>query len=133
MYTGECTISECTNQLVDLLVERVKLPISVNCGLTDVSFLCAAFQNVLPKAAKASVLELFAADPAKALVEAQGLPSVDIGEIDLQWVQVLSEGWASPLSGFMREKEYLQVQCHTHNYFRVHDNYSNLPLKGVAL
>lgn len=30
-------------------------------------------------------------------------------QLDLQWVQVLSEGWASPLKGFMREKEYLQV------------------------
>ena len=29
-------------------------------------------------------------------------------QIDLQWMQVLSEGWATPLSGFMREKEYLQ-------------------------
>jgi len=26
----------------------------------------------------------------------------------LQWVQVLSEGWATPLIGFMRETEYLQ-------------------------
>ena len=26
----------------------------------------------------------------------------------MQWVQVLSEGWASPLRGFMREDEYLQ-------------------------
>uniref|UniRef100_A0AAQ4PHY6 3'-phosphoadenosine 5'-phosphosulfate synthase 2a n=1 Tax=Gasterosteus aculeatus aculeatus TaxID=481459 RepID=A0AAQ4PHY6_GASAC len=29
--------------------------------------------------------------------------------LDLQWVQVLSEGWASPLKGFMREREFLQV------------------------
>jgi 3'-phosphoadenosine 5'-phosphosulfate synthase len=28
--------------------------------------------------------------------------------VDLQWVQVLAEGWASPLSGFMRERQYLQ-------------------------
>ena len=30
-------------------------------------------------------------------------------QLDLQCVQVLSEGWATPLKGFMREKEYLQV------------------------
>lgn len=30
-------------------------------------------------------------------------------QLDLQWVQVLAEGWASPLKGFMREKEFLQV------------------------
>lgn len=33
---------------------------------------------------------------------------LDIRELDLQWLQVLAEGWASPLYGFMREKEYLQ-------------------------
>ena len=38
----------------------------------------------------------------------QKLPSVSINDIDLQWVQVLSEGWATPLKGFMREHEYLQ-------------------------
>ena len=30
-------------------------------------------------------------------------------QLDLEWVQVLSEGWASPLKGFMREREFLQV------------------------
>ena len=30
--------------------------------------------------------------------------------MDLQWVQVLGEGWASPLKGFMREREFLQCQ-----------------------
>jgi hypothetical protein len=66
-------------------------------------------QNVLPPAVQASVIELFASDPAKAKTELETLPSLEISEIDLQWVQVLSEGWASPLRGFMREKEYLQV------------------------
>eukprot|EP00168_Porphyra_purpurea_P011922 TRINITY_DN3085_c0_g1_i4.p2 TRINITY_DN3085_c0_g1~~TRINITY_DN3085_c0_g1_i4.p2 ORF type:complete len:184 (+),score=77.56 TRINITY_DN3085_c0_g1_i4:342-893(+) len=40
--------------------------------------------------------------------EAATLPSVTLSEVDLQWVHVLSEGWASPLKGFMREDEYLQ-------------------------
>ena len=31
-------------------------------------------------------------------------------QLDMQWVQVLAEGWATPLSGFMREREYLQCQ-----------------------
>lgn len=26
----------------------------------------------------------------------------------MQWVQVLAEGWATPLNGFMREREFLQ-------------------------
>lgn len=66
---------------------------------------------MLPKAAQATVVELFVSDERKpdAIVEADTLPSVDINEVDLQWVQILSEGWASPLTGFMREREYLQV------------------------
>jgi hypothetical protein len=28
--------------------------------------------------------------------------------VDVQWIQVLAEGWASPLRGFMRSHEYLQ-------------------------
>jgi 3'-phosphoadenosine 5'-phosphosulfate synthase len=35
------------------------------------------------------------------------LPQVELTEIELQWTQVLAEGWASPLKGFMRESEYL--------------------------
>lgn len=31
-------------------------------------------------------------------------------QVDLQWVQVLSEGWATPLTGFMTEREFLQCQ-----------------------
>lgn len=40
--------------------------------------------------------------------EAESLPKVQLTRIDLEWVHVISEGWASPLKGFMREKEYLQ-------------------------
>lgn len=42
--------------------------------------------------------------------KAEKMPSVEISEVDLQWVQVLSEGWARPLGGFMREREFLQSQ-----------------------
>ena len=76
----------------------------------DVSFFFLP-QNVLPKTAQETVLELLV--PAERVDEvrreAESLPSVDIDDVDLQWVQVLSEGWASPLKGFMREREYLQV------------------------
>ncbi|XP_059052369.1 bifunctional 3'-phosphoadenosine 5'-phosphosulfate synthase [Achroia grisella] len=41
--------------------------------------------------------------------EAESLPQINITDLDLQWVQVLSEGWAYPLKGFMREHEYLQA------------------------
>ncbi|KAM9412243.1 bifunctional 3'-phosphoadenosine 5'-phosphosulfate synthase 2-like [Salvelinus alpinus] len=44
-----------------------------------------------------------------ALSDAKTLPTVSITKLDLQWVQVLAEGWASPLKGFWREREFLQV------------------------
>lgn len=36
-------------------------------------------------------------------------PKIKLSSIDLEWVHVLSEGWASPLQGFMREPEFLQT------------------------
>ncbi|KAJ7980123.1 ATP sulfurylase [Quillaja saponaria] len=41
-------------------------------------------------------------------LEAESLPKVNLTQIDLEWVHVISEGWANPLRGFMREDEYLQ-------------------------
>jgi 3'-phosphoadenosine 5'-phosphosulfate synthase len=42
--------------------------------------------------------------------EAAVLPHrVRLGRVDKEWVHVLSEGWASPLCGFMREAEFLQA------------------------
>lgn len=35
-------------------------------------------------------------------------PLTSVLQLDMQWVQVLAEGWATPLNGFMREREYLQ-------------------------
>ncbi len=40
---------------------------------------------------------------------AASLPSITLTDIDMQWLHVLAEGWAAPLNGFMREKEYLQT------------------------
>ncbi|KAI0560194.1 Sulfate adenylyltransferase SAT [Gracilaria domingensis] len=44
------------------------------------------------------------------LAEAQSLPSITVTDVDMQWIHVLAEGWASPLKGFMRQSEYLQSQ-----------------------
>jgi 3'-phosphoadenosine 5'-phosphosulfate synthase len=41
--------------------------------------------------------------------EALSLTRIKLSRVDLEWVHVLSEGWASPLSGFMRESEFLQT------------------------
>ena len=41
--------------------------------------------------------------------EATSLPQLTVTDYDIQWIHVLSEGWASPLGGFMREEEFLQA------------------------
>ena len=66
---------------------------------------------MIPKSANEGVKELFVAENklSQAKQEAESLPSVTITTLDLQWLQVLSEGWATPLYGFMREQEFLQV------------------------
>ncbi|GAB2220093.1 hypothetical protein Droror1_Dr00007736 [Drosera rotundifolia] len=37
------------------------------------------------------------------------MPRIKLSRIDVEWVHVISEGWASPLRGFMRENEFLQT------------------------
>ena len=40
-------------------------------------------------------------------LEADSLPKYELSKVDCQWLQVLSEGWAAPLRGFMREDDFL--------------------------
>eukprot|EP00871_Galdieria_phlegrea_P004405 jgi/Galph1/4966/GphlegSOOS_G3618.1 len=56
------------------------------------------------------VKELYVSSEMKETVrrEAERLPKVTLSELDLQWLHVLADGWASPLEGFMTENEYLQ-------------------------
>ncbi|XP_074553373.1 bifunctional 3'-phosphoadenosine 5'-phosphosulfate synthase 1 [Halichoeres trimaculatus] len=88
LKTDFCSVNECIQQVIDLLQER----------------------DIVPVDASYEVKELYVQenklDLAKA--DAETLPAVQIGKVDMQWVQVLAEGWATPLNGFMREKEYLQ-------------------------
>jgi 3'-phosphoadenosine 5'-phosphosulfate synthase len=90
LKAGELSILECCQQIVKLLQENEIVPESV---LTIVKEL------LVPEAARAAAIK-----------EAETLPVVDITELDAQWVQVLAEGWATPLTGFMRERQYLQSQ-----------------------
>ena len=57
------------------------------------------------------LVELLVDKPLKDLKkgEALSLPRIKLSSIDLQWVHILNEGWASPLHGFMREFEFLQT------------------------
>ncbi|XP_039273534.2 bifunctional 3'-phosphoadenosine 5'-phosphosulfate synthase-like isoform X1 [Styela clava] len=88
--TTEMTIKECMMEVVQNLQEK----------------------DIIPASATEKVKELFVQPEnlAKAKAEAASLPVLNITKLDLQWVQVLSEGWATPLSGFMREREFLQCQ-----------------------
>lgn len=43
------------------------------------------------------------------LEEAKTLPGVPLRDVDVNWLQVIGEGWASPLRGFMREGPLMQA------------------------
>lgn len=43
------------------------------------------------------------------LREARALPTVNLTDVDVNWLQVIGEGWAAPLRGFMRESALLQT------------------------
>ncbi|XP_071987163.1 bifunctional 3'-phosphoadenosine 5'-phosphosulfate synthase 2 isoform X2 [Engystomops pustulosus] len=89
LKTNVYSVNECIQQIVELLQER----------------------EIVPSGATKEVHELFVPENKlkQAREEAESLPAVEITKLDLQWVQILSEGWATPLKGFMREREYLQV------------------------
>ncbi|XP_075469020.1 bifunctional 3'-phosphoadenosine 5'-phosphosulfate synthase 2 isoform X2 [Ascaphus truei] len=89
LKTNLHSVNDCIQQIVDLLEK----------------------QSIVPYAAIKDIHELFVPENKLNLVrdEAETLPAFEITELDLQWVQILSEGWATPLKGFMREREYLQV------------------------
>ncbi|KAJ9538326.1 hypothetical protein OSB04_031059 [Centaurea solstitialis] len=72
-------------------------PIRVTCGLIE------------PDGGKLVQLVVPESDRDVKRKEANGLPQIKLSRIDLEWVHVLSEGWASPLTGFMRESEFLQT------------------------
>lgn len=88
LKTDLCNVNECIQQVVDLLQERDIVPVDA----------CYEVKELYVQENK---LDLAKAD-------AETLPAVQIGKLDMQWVQVLAEGWATPLNGFMREREFLQ-------------------------
>ncbi|XP_066602644.1 bifunctional 3'-phosphoadenosine 5'-phosphosulfate synthase-like, partial [Prorops nasuta] len=90
--TENCTLEESASHVINLLEKQCIIP-------------------ALPKPVEL-IRELFV--PESRIVstkeEAESLEKLEIFFIDLQWLQVLSEGWAAPLTGFMREDQYLQTQ-----------------------
>nr|CAD7397671.1 unnamed protein product [Timema cristinae] len=90
--TVDLTIEESTMQVVNLLEEHGIIPATAK--LSDIVRELFVSENRLNDAKK----------------EATQLPQFEISTLDMQWVQVLAEGWATPLKGFMKESEYLQSQ-----------------------
>lgn len=90
--TENCTLEESAATVIDLLEKQCIIP-------------------VLAKPI-APIRELFVPESriVSAKAEADTLQSVEITKIDVQWLQILAEGWAMPLTGFMRENQYLQTQ-----------------------
>ncbi|ERL95218.1 bifunctional 3'-phosphoadenosine 5'-phosphosulfate synthase [Dendroctonus ponderosae] len=97
--TTKSSIDECVQLVVEMLCENGIIPKDLQ------------YSNSLSSQTTIAVKELFVSKDKSEIIklEAHNLPRIDMTTIDLQWLQVLSEGWASPLSGFMREDEYLQV------------------------
>ena len=64
----------------------------------------------MPQSGNGAAVELFVPPDQlqAAREEASSLPQLNLSRLDTQWLQVLVEGWASPLRGFMREREFLQ-------------------------
>ncbi|XP_028144521.1 bifunctional 3'-phosphoadenosine 5'-phosphosulfate synthase [Diabrotica virgifera virgifera] len=89
--TVNCSIEQSTMQVVEMLQENGILPFVQE----EKDVIPELF---IPKSMLASAYE-----------EAESLPRLQITELDLQWLQILSEGWAYPLKGFMREDQYLQT------------------------
>ncbi|KAK3739727.1 hypothetical protein QZH41_016174, partial [Actinostola sp. cb2023] len=90
LNAGKLSVDDCLEKLVEMLTEK----------------------GILPHAMVNGIKELFVAPDKveEAKQEAMSLPKLAITKLDLQWVQVLAEGWATPLYGFMREEEFLQSQ-----------------------
>uniref|UniRef100_A0A673W4F7 3'-phosphoadenosine 5'-phosphosulfate synthase 1 n=1 Tax=Salmo trutta TaxID=8032 RepID=A0A673W4F7_SALTR len=88
LKTDSCSVNESIQQLIDLLHEK----------------------DIVPVDASYEVKELYVVENKLDLAktDAETLPAVQIGKVDMQWVQVLAEGWATPLNGFMRERAFLQ-------------------------
>ncbi|TGZ34266.1 hypothetical protein CRM22_011409 [Opisthorchis felineus] len=89
-------VQECVRQCVEFLSKKGVIP-----SFHETN----PFGGPMPQ-------ELFVYDPEKldtTRQEAKKLPELRLTRLDVEWLQVLAEGWATPLKGFMRERQYLQV------------------------
>ncbi|CAI4227757.1 unnamed protein product [Auanema sp. JU1783] len=90
---GKQTVNDCLKQALQYLTDEGILP-----------------PEAMKEFNKPVVRSLIVNDTEKVVLseKASTYPQVSLTKVDHQWLQVLSEGWATPLSGFMRERQYLQ-------------------------
>lgn len=92
VHTENYCLQESAERVIKFLQEKSIVPLDVSSNDNLVRELFLSSINEVKK------------------IEAESFPWVELSEIDVQWLQVLAEGWAAPLTGFMREDQYLQVR-----------------------
>lgn len=106
LETVNVSIEKCANAVIDLLASRQLIPprdinientVTINNNIID---------EIGDVASSERVEELYIDYDEK---QVASLPRLDVDTIDLQWIQVIVEGWAHPLKGFMREDEFLKT------------------------
>ncbi|CAL9132467.1 unnamed protein product [Musa textilis] len=114
--TAPNSLHSISNPLRPQLPARLRLappppvPFAVGKGRSTALRCAASCSLIEPDGGK--LVDLVAREgPAREALrrEAARCPQIKLSRIDLEWVHVLSEGWASPLCGFMREAEFLQT------------------------
>ncbi|GMS86183.1 hypothetical protein PENTCL1PPCAC_8358, partial [Pristionchus entomophagus] len=93
LHSGKDSKDKCVRTVLEFLVKEGVVP------------------EKLASALSPAVRELTVAHAAKSALEVELSRieyEVPLDTVDLQWLQVLAEGWATPLYGFMRERQYLQ-------------------------
>ncbi|XP_018579770.1 bifunctional 3'-phosphoadenosine 5'-phosphosulfate synthase isoform X1 [Anoplophora glabripennis] len=106
LKAANMSVEEATRLVLEMLGENGVIPKLLQNGTSN-----NLANGDIFSSCDSAVPELFVPEyrVKETINEADGFPRINIGIIDLQWVQVLSEGWAYPLRGFMRENEFLQV------------------------
>ncbi|XP_057306690.1 bifunctional 3'-phosphoadenosine 5'-phosphosulfate synthase-like [Hydractinia symbiolongicarpus] len=89
LKAGELNVDECVQQLLKVLESHQIIPGTM---INEVEELFVTENEVKEYQKKA-----------------EAVPCIKINKVNMQWVQVLAEGWASPLKGFMKERRYLQT------------------------
>lgn len=94
LHTERQSVAQCVQLVLEHLYDRHVLP-----------------ERAVHRLCGEPVRELFVTDceeRTSLMARVATLPRIELDEVAYQWAHVLAEGWATPLSGFMRERQYLQ-------------------------